>query len=305
MAYFIGIDGGGTNTKGRIKQDQKILGEYSVGATNYHTAPLEDVKERLKTLLDKLCEMGDVDLKSIKGICFGGAGIDTEADHKVIGQLFREIGYNNKLVIMNDAVIALVGANEGYNGAILISGTGSIAFAITPDKEQVRVGGWGHLIGDEGSGYSIARDAFIAIAKAFDKRGAETQLFEVFQEIHPFKTGEDLISYIYLENRGKEEIAKFAEKVIGLYQEDIVARDIVNKAVDEMVETIRAIDGHMKNKAFKLSVAGSVLTKSELMFNRLKSMLKGEMPHIELHLPSQDPIFGALILAELEEENYK
>lgn len=303
MKYYIGIDGGGTSTVGRIRHNQKIIGEYTVGATNYHTAPLASVKERLIELLENLCGLADLNLSQISGICFGGAGIDTDADHKFLGQMFRTIGYENKLIIVNDSVIALVGANSGYEGAILISGTGSIAFGITPTKDQVRVGGWGHLIGDEGSGYSISRDAFTAIAKSIDKRGPETKLFSMFKEIHPFKTGDDLISYIYLENRGKEEIAKFAQGVIALYESDQVARAIIDKAIQEMVETIRAINLHMDNKPFKLSVAGSVLTKCSIVYEGLETALKKELAHIELHMPIDDPISGALILAEEEMGN--
>ena len=303
MEYFIGIDGGGTTTVGRIRLGQNILGEYTVGATNYHTAPLASVKERLKDLIENLCAKAGVHLNQINGICFGGAGIDTEADLNFVGQLFRSIGYENKLIVVNDSVIALVGANSGYRGAILISGTGSIALAITPSKNQVRVGGWGHLIGDEGSGYSIARDAFTAIAKTFDRRGPEPKPFSKFKEIHAFKTGDDLIAYVYLENRGKEEIAKFAQGVIELYEVDQVAKAIIDKAVEEMVETIKAINLHMENEPFELSVAGSVLTKSPLVYKGLETAWKTELAHIELHMPVDDPISGALILAEAEKGN--
>lgn len=303
MTYYIGIDGGGTKTTGAISDGNQVLAERTVGPTNCHVAERALITGRIESLLNDLTEFAGVDLKGIACICFGGAGIDTSQDKLYMETVFREIGFAGKLIVCNDALTALVGANSGYEGAILISGTGSIALAVSADRTWHRVGGWGHLIGDEGSGYRIGRDGFVAIVKSFDKRGPETKLWELYRERHPFETPEDIIEYIYMESREKEAVAKFAEVVIGAYEIDAAARDIVQRAVDELFEMIVAINEIMKWEPFKLSVAGSVLTKSSLMYELLRSRIESQFKHIAFHRPVDLPVMGAVLLAVNEKKD--
>ncbi len=77
---------------------------------------------------------------------------------KIIEEIIREIGINNKIIINNDAYISLVGAHGQEKGIITISGTGSISLGIDGNGKLHRTGGWGgHILGDEGSGYYLVK----------------------------------------------------------------------------------------------------------------------------------------------------
>src|SRR5699024_12013755 len=109
------------------------------------------------------------------------AGIDTEADQINVAKIVKEVLvalniHFNKLIVENDALSVLFGITKGDPGAILIAGTGAIAFAYDVGNNHVRGRGWGHTVDDKGSGYWIGKEAIRAILKSYDGRGSDTVL---------------------------------------------------------------------------------------------------------------------------------
>src|SRR5213078_4483038 len=88
----------------------------------------------------------------------------------------RRIGHRSRVLVVNDALIALAAGAGDDPGIVIISGTGSIVYGRNERVEAARAGGWGHMIGDEGSGYWIGREALAAVMRAGDGRGPETGL---------------------------------------------------------------------------------------------------------------------------------
>src|SRR5699024_12039562 len=104
------------------------------------------------------------------GICSSDL-IDTEADQINVAKIVKEVLvalniHFNKLIVENDALSVLFGMTKGDPGAILIAGTGAIGFAYDGGNNPVRGGGWGHKVGDDGSGYWIGKEAILAILKS-------------------------------------------------------------------------------------------------------------------------------------------
>src|SRR5262245_64337298 len=98
-------------------------------------------------------------------VCLGVAGVDREADRRVITDIMRRLGFKSRTLIVNDALIALVAGAGDSQGIVLISGTGSIAYGVSARAVAARAGGWGHVLGDEGSGYWIGRRAREAVMR--------------------------------------------------------------------------------------------------------------------------------------------
>lgn len=135
MAVVVGFDGGGTGTQAEVLDTLSGKRQsYQLGPTNRHSVGDVQVQATLEAFFKDLPKSG-IDLDQVESICFGGAGVDTQEDEQVVHAIFRNLGYEGKLRIVNDSVTALVGANRGYEGAILISGTGSIALGVGPRGE--------------------------------------------------------------------------------------------------------------------------------------------------------------------------
>ncbi|MGX8797306.1 N-acetylglucosamine kinase [Fusibacter sp. JL298sf-3] len=295
--YYIGMDGGGSNTVVAISDGSDVLCERHFPATNYHNVGIETVKSVIKIAIETMLEEVGAGLGAVKGICLGGAGVDTLEDEKRLREAIRATGYTGPLVVVNDAVTALVGANGKKEGAVIISGTGSIAIGIKEDA-VLRVGGWGHIIGDEGSGYSISRDAFKAASMQADGRLEKTVLYDTIAEVLDFQSPDDIIAYLYDGQRGKDDVAALTKSVLPLYHDDPVVKKIVDRNIDDLVEMVKALARRMENDAFHLSVAGSVLTKSTTYYALFKQALGEVLPNVDVSKSKNHPVIGALELAK-------
>lgn len=295
--YYLGIDGGGSNTIMALSDGENIIFQESFPASNYHNVGIENVKEVFANALETFYKKCNVHWTTIDAICFGGAGIDTSEDEAKITQVIRDLGYTGKLAVINDSVTALVGANGKKEGAVLICGTGSIALGVL-NNELIRVGGWGHIIGDEGSGYSIARDAFKAVSKSCDGRASQTQLWEAMKLEYGFSHPDEIIGFLYGDKSGKDQVARLTPKVIDLYDVDLMAKVIVDENIREIAEMVLALSRKMQSETFLLSVTGSVLTKSDCYFELFKSHVQLDLPKVTIQRAENHPVIGALIIAK-------
>lgn len=301
--FIIGIDGGGTSTQGALSRGLDVIVRAEVGSTNYHNVGQEEAKKRFELLLNNLVTKAAISLDQVDGICLGGAGIDSVTDEKVVSLMFREVGFAGELIVVNDAVTALVGGNASLSGAVLIAGTGSIAFGQIGDK-TARCGGWGHLIDDGGSGYDLGISALKSVMEASDGREEVTQLWPAIKNHLGIDREDDIIHFLYNSETGKEKIAALAPYVIQLADKDKVAHKIVEASIQKLVDMIGGLCKQLGENTFSLTVAGSVLIKSETYRNKLKEALDRQYPQVELHLPKAGPVEGALLIMKnhLEKE---
>ena len=167
MKYRIGIDGGGTKTLGvLITENGDILGYKEAGPSNFLSVGLDETVKNLETVIYGLCMDQGLSLKDVK-IGMGLAGVGREKDKETLKEALQSRNFD--FVVDTDVVAALMAATEGGDGVVVIGGTGSIAYGIRGGK-TVRVGGWGYLLGDEGSGYYIGKRAMIEACRSYDGR---------------------------------------------------------------------------------------------------------------------------------------
>ncbi len=292
--YFIGIDGGGTNTVGVIGNKDGIIAQKIVGPSNYHNIGLEQTKATLDKLLNLLTEEVSCSLQEVEGICFGGAGVDTSNDAARIRDVFIEMGFTGKLSVINDALVAMAAENGSLSGGILISGTGSIAYGVDCQGELQRVGGWGHIVDDAGSAYDIAVNGLKAILAYYDGRGEYTALFEKLKPIMQIEKEEEIIDYLYNGENGKDQIAKLAKVISSEFDTDVVAAKIIINAANELLKSINALDKKCGAQPFDIVLSGSVLMNNDQIY----ALLKNKVPeHIRLKRLKSTPVKGAYILA--------
>lgn len=301
MKYVIGIDGGGTKTLLKIADLKgNLLAVCEGGPSNINSQGREYVKNVLEDIIQLGIKKIKEDIEDCCSLCIGTAGVDRSEDKKIVEDIMRSIGIKNKLIVTNDAETALYGGVSGGEGIIVISGTGSICFGRNSSGEVCRAGGWGHILGDEGSGYDIGRRALISIARSSDGRDDGTLLTSMVLEHLKLKNPEDIIGFVYRSSTGKREISEIAKIVDNAYKMgDNTSKRILKYSAEELYKcTLPVIKKlNFTDKAVNMAVSGSVLTKNQYIFSEFKGMVNKTYPLINVSGMKNDAAWGAVLMA--------
>ncbi len=173
----LGIDAGGSKTRALVASpDGQVIGSGEAGPANYQSTGQAAAFQALAQAVGQALETARIDIQQVASLCLGAAGIDRPEDFAVFQGWAVQAFPRARLHLANDAQIVLAaGTPEGW-GLVIISGTGSIAYGRTAQGAIARAGGWGYLLGDEGSGYSIGLQALQAVMRAQDGRDGQTGL---------------------------------------------------------------------------------------------------------------------------------
>src|SRR4051795_10772824 len=153
--HVLGIDAGGTKTVCLLADaDGVVIAEGRGAGANLHTAGELAVEKVLHEAME--AAIGDRSIVPA-AICLGIAGVDRDDESRTVRAIMRRIGYKSRVLVVNDALIGLVAGARDEPGISINAGTGSIVYGRNAGFEAARAGGWGHMIGDEGSGYWIGR----------------------------------------------------------------------------------------------------------------------------------------------------
>ena len=170
----LGIDVGGTKTVCLLADDdERVIAEGREEGANLQGAGELALEKVLHSVMEKTLDGTGV---VPSAICLGIAGVDRASDEAVVRSIMSRIGYKARILVVNDALIALQAGVGDAAGIVIVSGTGSIAYGRNDAGEASRAGGWGYVLGDEGSGYWIGRLALRAVVRHADGRGRVTSL---------------------------------------------------------------------------------------------------------------------------------
>jgi N-acetylglucosamine kinase-like BadF-type ATPase len=304
--YVIGIEGGGTKTTAVLcALDGIILSEAQGGPSNFHIVGIEKTAGTILDLIQTCCHSVGCGVSQIGAVVAGLAGAGRVLDQQRIMERLLEIAriknFNlEKVSIESDARIALEGAFSGKPGVVVISGTGSIVFGKDERDRIYRAGGWGRLIGDEGSGYAIGRESFRAVAKMLDGHGDKTKLVKLFNEKFGLGSQDTIIEAIYSENY---DLASVVPAVMEAASKgDPVAKKIFIRACSDLVDVIETV--LMKMKKGKKSVpkrslafVGSLLMHDNFYSHKIRSAIKREVPLVSIRNAESSPVVGAALMA--------
>ncbi|MCH5586452.1 ATPase [Shimazuella sp. AN120528] len=207
---MIGVDGGGTKTVAvAYDLEGNVLGEGRSGFSNV----MVDFKEATKHILAAIYQAQEnLRKENCKYIYLGIAGSEgIENKDELIQIITNE--FQTKISVVNDSIIAHAAMLQGKDGILAISGTGAIAVGIRGDK-SVFTGGWGHLLGDEGSGYWIVMEAFRQMILETDESLPLCQLSSTLLEEMGYTDPQDIKLFAY--SRPKAEVAKLSKVVTRL-----------------------------------------------------------------------------------------
>src|SRR5262249_1576880 len=166
--HVLGIDAGGTKTVCVLADDHgNIIAESRGPGANLHASGELAVEK----VLHEVMETAIGESAAPAAICIGIAGVDREDEARTVRAIMRRIGYKSRVQVVNDALIALVAGVGDEPGIVIVGGTGSIAYGRNADYQAARAGGWGPILGDEGSADWDRREAPAAPGRPGDRRG--------------------------------------------------------------------------------------------------------------------------------------
>ncbi|HEY3883909.1 MAG TPA: BadF/BadG/BcrA/BcrD ATPase family protein, partial [Vicinamibacterales bacterium] len=172
--FVLGLDAGGTKTVCLLADGAgQVLAEARRGGANLQAAGELEVEKVLHEVMEEALAACDA---VPSAVCLGIAGVDRPGDAVVVAGIMKRIGYKARVLVVNDALVALEAGAPASAGVVVIAGTGSIAYGRNAGNEAARAGGWGYMLGDEGSGYWIGRAALRAVLRQADRRGPKTEL---------------------------------------------------------------------------------------------------------------------------------
>ena len=298
--YFIGLDCGGTTTRGVLADSQgRILARARGGPGNPLSAGMTIASRSYESVLRRLFERAGLGGKDISAIGVGAAGAGREAERRRIERSLRRLAPKARIFVDSDGMIALLGAIGVGAGIIVIAGTGSFVLGIDHRGRRARGGGWGPLLGDEGSGSTMGREAIQSVLQAEDGRRPATALRdEIFVHFRVRNVGE-LITRIYRKPPSAREYARLWPRLLRTAQKgDRVARQILRKGGEELAETVEAVARKLAfgRRPISLVLAGGLLAQDSLLRRTLLSRLKKSIPGLRVVEPIAEPEIGALYL---------
>jgi len=303
MKYYLAIDGGGTKTSTLCVDEMgKVVGEGQSGPTNLTVigvgAASFNLKEGIRQATEKL-EAGFVITKLVMGV----AGVDTNEEHDRAQALFSEVVRFfpiEQFELYNDVIIALESGTDDQNAVALIAGTGSNCYGRNAQGQIAKTGGMDYLLSDQGSGYSLGRALLRTVVKSYDGRSEKSQLLEDLVKQHfALDDLSQLKNVVYNPDLTKTEVAELAKLVFEAQsQGELVAQRVLDHAIDDLMIMAQTVIRKLGLEAAPMTVVlvGSV-AKHDYIYPQLEQKLKSLNPQIQLVVPDQPPVYGALKLA--------
>ncbi len=296
--HVLGIDAGGTKTVGYLADESgRVLAEGRAGGANLQREGELGVEKTLHAVMDQA--LGERGLE-LAAIGLGMAGVDRERDGTVVRGIMRRIAARSRVVVVNDALIALVAGVGEDPGVVIICGTGSIAYGRNSLDQAARAGGWGHILGDEGSGYWIGRQALRAVARAADGRGPATALTARILSHFGASEVPQLVGEVYDREQRHPDLAQLARLVQQARDEgDEVATQLLELAAHELVRAARSVVERlrMRDSSFAFVLAGGVFCGVPWLSDELARRLPAIAPQARVIGLTVEPALGAVSLA--------
>lgn len=288
MKYIVGIDGGGTKTDFvACDVSGNLVNRIIVGPSNPVDLGIDSAIHVLLNGLEALVP----DVREIRSIFAGISGGTSGKCQELLNKGLKEkLGHDIIIHNHSDAVNALnTGAGTG-DGAVVVSGTGSVAY-LRKERKIFRIGGYGYLLDKGGSGYDFGRDALYSALCDLDGRGEKTCITEMAEE----KTGgiRQHLDVVY--QKGKAYIASFAPMVFQAYQMgDKVAEQIIAENAREYAKLFNRLGELSGKECCEVVLTGSVFQSADIILKYVKPHLRYAFRFL---FPQMPPVYGAVLEA--------
>lgn len=295
--YFLGVDGGGSKTNAVLSDlNGSVLRMAKAGACNAAVLSREQVARRLRELLAEL--LRDEDTAAVRGATLGLAGVGRQEERDKVRGIVSDLGLRDANML-SDAELLYYAMHGDEVGILVAAGTGSVCVIRRPSGEFQQLGGWGYLLGDEGSGYDLGRRA-IRQALVEAERGAEAslltrRLLEFFGGRHP----RDLISQVYRAENPQNFVAGCAALTCDLALEgEPNARKLVETTARQLLDVARRASKRLESAPpYRLGLAGSLLSQASPVTASFERLAKAAEFDVEYVRPSLEAAAAGVLHA--------
>ena len=299
--YVLGIDAGGTKTVCLLADESgAVLSRARGPGANLQAQGELEVEKVLHDVMEGALG-GRTDAPA--AICLGIAGVDRPDDGAIMRSVMRRIGQKSRTLIVNDALVALTaGAGDGA-GVVIISGTGSICYGRDERGRAARSGGWGAVLGDEGSGWWIGRRALAAVVRHADGRGPATALTPLVLDHFQVTGVNDLVHQVHVSDPHRKRVARLGDAVQAAVDAgDPLAREIVDAAARELVIAASSVAERleMRGQVFPFLLAGGIFRYVHSVREQVLRLLPDVAPRSVPQVLEAEPAIGAVALAWAE-----
>jgi N-acetylglucosamine kinase-like BadF-type ATPase len=288
---IVGVDAGGSTTvvlaDGVASSPRRIVGEAAnmrtLGAHDAAAVVARTVREAIGTAAPR-------------AIFVGAAGVGTAELASALRIALLTHFADARIGVSDDAHIALRAGVPSGDGAVLIAGTGSIAYAEV-DSERYRVGGHGHLLGDEGSGYAIGNAALRWLLRSYEGRVLADPMTVALAETLGAKSGADVVSRIAIDEHRVRTVAALAPLVIEHADTgERSATKIVQGAAQEAFDLLKAVLKAAKigDREVAAVLSGGLFSKNSLYTYLIETRISSEFPQVRPLKNAPAPEHGAL-----------
>jgi N-acetylglucosamine kinase-like BadF-type ATPase len=293
--YLLGVDGGATKTLAAVLDlEREVIHLGHGGPSNEDAVGARAAVEALLSAADAAIAAAGIERDALGSAVLAIAGTDTDAVAKHV----RE-ARTDAWTVVNDVIGAWATATGAEQGVAAISGTGSNVFGVGRDGRSWRAGGWGHLLGDEGSGYWLGVQSIKAALYDREGSGPATALSDLVPRFFGAPSIEALASLVYSKPLTKGEIAAFGAELARAAEDgDAVSVELYRRAAGEMARQILAVIDHAGLEgSFPVGLIGSAFKAGDVFVGHLSELIHASSPGAAVGTVELAPVGGSLLLA--------
>ncbi len=290
MTRVLGLDVGGTHTRARLVRDDEVVAEATGPSASLAAAGRERAAAAINTVLAELALRPGAGLDAV---CIGTAGTSARDSDAFLLEMLAPLTSTGRVLIVNDARLVLA-AGGLSDGIACIAGTGSIAVGVVAGREE-RAGGWGYLLGDEGSAYWVARMAVRELAERYDSH----------RELGPLGTAVlgatgcpdfSTLFQLWYDRPSPDAWASLAPFVLD--SGDQISRALTGAAATALAEIVSSVHSRLGSPpGLPVLLAGGLLTHHDGLAAATLLAIKSAVPAVQPRVATQPPVAGAVQLA--------
>jgi N-acetylglucosamine kinase-like BadF-type ATPase len=290
----VGVDAGGTSTEAALSIDGTFVRDVLAGPGNATTGGTEAAEQIVAAVRAVLAELRP------DSIFVGAAGAGRANVVEAIGAALMAAYPETDITIDDDAKIALRAAFPDGDGAVLIAGTGSVAYAENGSR-NARVGGLGFLVGDEGSAFWIGWQAIKLYGRVLDGRATRDETTDLVARVLGAPDRDAYLQALYGSPLVPASVAALAPSIIAFAGKgNRASTKIVQAAATELGDlvkaTLRAVA--LLDAQPRVALRGGLFRENSLLTYLVETRLQGDVPGVAVHKGGDDPVRGALRCAE-------
>lgn len=302
VMYVLAIDGGGTKTMAVICDEKgQCFAQIQTTRSNPTAMDQPYFEATIHSIMQSLQQQNHQIVAEITSCFAGMAGVKELQAESIVESILRQyVCSSASITVDNDALIALYAGTLGKAGIVQIAGTGAITMGYDKQQHFHRVGGWGYLFDDEGSGYDLGVQLLKAVLQSYDGRAPSTILTEAVLKHFSVEHVPQLIASVYGEEHPRTVIAPLSAYIVAAADDgDLVAKRIIEEACQNYFKAIKACYLRMvwRQEEVPVVLSGGVFTHENYFVPRLQAMAMEETLPFRFKTPALPPIGGAVIAA--------